>query len=211
MARPKRKTLQVNNTSNYLISNISSGKKISSKKKTTITFVIDDEVLEVIRNDAENQGVSINNKINNILSKYAFFYRMIEVEKAPIIACRTLSFVIDNIDEEKWIEEYNSVILDLVPAHMIENKIMINIENIINLLFKQMLLYCGPYQGFSYYIDKEGLLNLVFRHDKTIKWSRILGKVYSNLLEKKLKYHTELELSQNSVIIKILEKNVLNI
>jgi hypothetical protein len=78
-------------------------------------------------------------------------------------------------------------------------------------VLKKLLLYCGPYQGFSYYIDKVGLLNLVFRHDKTVKWSRILGKVYANLLERKLNYHTELELSQNSVIIKILEKNVLNI
>jgi hypothetical protein len=211
MARPKKKTLQENNTNNYSISNISSGEKISSKKKTTITFAIDAEVLEVIRNDAENQEVSINNKINNILSKYVFFYRMVEVEKAPIIACRTLSFIIDNIDEEKWIEEYNAVIMDLVPALLLEHKILLSIENIINLLFKQLLLYCGPYQGFSYYIDKEGLLNLVFRHDKTVKWSRILGKVYANLLESKLNYHTELELSQNSVIIKILEKNVLNI
>jgi hypothetical protein len=37
-----------------------------------------------------------------------------------------------------------------------------------------------------------------------------MGKVYSNLLEKKLKYHTELEVSENSVIIKIREKNVYN-
>jgi hypothetical protein len=180
----------------------------SNKNKTTITLAVDRDVLHAIREDAENQGVSINYKINSILSKFVLFYRMIELDESHIIASRTASFVLDNIDEDKWVEEYNAVIMDLVPALMLENKVMVTLENIINYLFRQVLLYCGPYKGFSCHEDKDGHLNLVFRHNKNIKWSRIMGKVYSNLLEKKLNYHTDLEVSVSSATIKILEKNV---
>jgi hypothetical protein len=44
--------------------------------------------------------------------------------------------------------------MDLVPALLQENKLVIIIQNIINLLFKQILLRCGTYQGYSYYKDK---------------------------------------------------------
>ncbi len=49
-----------------------------SNKKTTITFAIDDRILNIIRDDADSHKISVNAKINDILLRYALCYRYTE-------------------------------------------------------------------------------------------------------------------------------------
>ena len=59
--------------------NLSTNKKASSSaknKKSNITLAIDAEILGILKNFAEGEGLSINAKINSVLWKYITFNKM---------------------------------------------------------------------------------------------------------------------------------------
>ena len=53
-------------------------------------------------------------------------------------------------------------------------------------MFDRLLAYGGSYKGYTCHMDNDGYLNLVFRHEYGIKWSRILSAVYTRFINKTL-------------------------
>jgi hypothetical protein len=86
-----------------------------SNKKSNITLAIDTEIQNMLKNIAEVEGLSINSKINSILWKYITFYKYVEQDSSLIVPSRSVHFFIENIDEGKWIEEYSSMLQEIVP------------------------------------------------------------------------------------------------
>ena len=204
MPRPKR--IQSQENCNNLAS------ETNKKKKSTITFSIDAEVLEELREDAEKEAQSINLKINNILSKHVFCYRYAEQQKSIIIPSKNFRYLVDNFDENKLLEQYRTIIFDTIPADLFERKTPLTIESWIKIVCKGMLLLGGSYEKFSYHQDSEGHLYLAFRHDHGEKWSKILASVYTQLIKNMLGYNIgNTTILPSCMVLKILEKNVLNI
>lgn len=58
------------------------------------------------------------------------------------------------------------------------------LENTLKVVFDRLLAYGGSYEGYSCQRDKDGNMNLVFRHEYGIKWSRILSAVYTQFIQK---------------------------
>jgi hypothetical protein len=157
-----------------------------SGKKSNITLAIDTEVQNVLKNIAEGEGLSINSKINSILWKYVSFYKYVEQDGSLIIPSRSINFFIENIDEGKWIQEYSDMLEEIVPFFFLELKAEHTLENTLNVVFDRLLAYGGSYKGYSCHVDNDGYLNLVFRHEYGIKWSRILSTVYTRFIQKTL-------------------------
>jgi hypothetical protein len=155
-------------------------------KKSTITLSLDTEILDVLKNMAESEGLSINSKINSILWKHITFNKYVEQDCSLIIPSRSVNFFIANIDEEKWIQEYSDTLEEIVPFFFLELKTTQTLENTLKVVFDRLLLYGGSYKGYSSHEDNSGNLNLVFRHEYNIKWSRILSAAYSRFIEKTL-------------------------
>jgi hypothetical protein len=158
----------------------------AKNKKSNITLAIDAEILEVLKNLSESEGLSINSKINSILWKYIIFNKYVEQDCSLIIPSRSVNFFIENIDEEKWIQEYSDTLEEIVPFFFLELKTMQTLENTLKVVFDRLLLYGGSYKGYSSHADNNSNLNLVFRHEYNIKWSRILSAVYTRFIEKTL-------------------------
>jgi hypothetical protein len=164
-------------------------KKVPSTKrikKSNITLAIDTEIQAMIKNIAEGEGLSINSKINSILWKYVSFYKYVEQDNSLIIPSRSVRFFIENIDEDKWIEEYSNMLDEIVPFFFLEMKTTQTLENTLKVVFDRLLAYGGSYKGYSCHVDKDGSMNLVFRHGYGIKWSRILSTVYIRFIQKTL-------------------------
>jgi hypothetical protein len=157
-----------------------------SSKKSNITLAIDTEVQNIVKNIAEGEGLSINSKINSILWKYVTFYKYVEQDGSLIVPSRSVHFFIENIDEEKWIEEYSNMLDEIVPFFFLELKTTQTLENILKVVFDRLLAYGGSYKGYSCHMDKDGNMNLVFQHEYGIKWSRILNAVYTRFIQKTL-------------------------
>ena len=155
-------------------------------KKSNITLAKDTEVQNVLKDMAEGEGLSINSKINSILWKYVSFYKYVEQDSSLIIPSRSVNFFIENIDEEKWIQEYSDTLEEIVPFFFLELKAEQTFENTLKLVFDRLLAYGGSYKGYSCHVDHDGYLNLVFRHEYGIKWSRILSTVYTRFIQRTL-------------------------
>jgi hypothetical protein len=199
LARPKRNPPQDNciNTTT------------KNKKKTTITFTIDDDVLEELRIDAEREGGhSLNSKINNILLKHVSFYRFLEQQQSIVIPNKSFKIILDNIDESKLLEEFKSVVFDIIPSDLLELRAKLSIENWIKYVCESTLLYAGAFQKFNYHIDEENRLHLIFRHSHGIKWSRILSSVFTQQMESLLGLNTTATILPSSVALKTVEKNI---
>jgi hypothetical protein len=157
-----------------------------SSKKSNITLAIDTEIQNVVKNIAEGEGLSINSKINSILWKYVTFYKYVEQDSSLIIPSRSVRFFIENIGEDKWIEEYSEMLEEIVPFFFLELKAAHTLENILKVVFDRLLAYGGSYKGYSCHEDKDGNINLIFRHEYGIRWSRILSAVYTRFVQKTL-------------------------
>jgi hypothetical protein len=149
-------------------------------------LAIDSEVQNIVKNMAEGEGLSINSKINSILWKYVTFYKYVEQDGSLIVPSRSVHFFIENIDEEKWIEEYSNMLDEIVPFFFLELKTTHTLENTLKVVFDRLLAYGGSYKGYSCHMDKDGNMNLVFQHEYGIKWSRILNAVYTRFIQKTL-------------------------
>lgn len=157
-----------------------------SNKKSNITLAIDSEIQNILKNIAEAEGLSINAKINSILWKYVQFYKYVEQDNSMIIPSRSVNFFVENIDEEKWIQEYCNALDEVIPFFFLELKTEQTLENTLKVVFDRLLVYAGGYKGYSCQIDNDGYLNLVFRHEYGIKWSRILSAAYTQFIRKAL-------------------------
>jgi hypothetical protein len=175
-------------------------KAISSKKnkKSNITLAIDSEIASLLKSIAEGEGLSMNSKINSILWKYASFYKYVEQDGSLIIPSKSVHFFIENIDEEKWIQEYNDTLEEIVPFFFLELKAAQTLEDTLKFVFDRLLAYGGSYKGYSCHTDDDGYLNLVFRHQYGIKWSRILNTVYTSFINRTL--------NQSAYALNIAEK-----
>jgi hypothetical protein len=212
MARPKRTN---QGTAGILFEETdnkrnNANKDNRKKTTTTITLAIDSQVLEEIRTDAEREGnQSINSKINCILAKHVCCYRYAEQQKSIIIPSKNFKYLVDNFDEDKLLEQYKSIILEIVPADLLERKTPLTLENWIKIVCEGMLLNGGSFHKFSHYHDNEGYLNLTFRHDHGIRWSRIIACVFTQQMESLLGLHTTVTILSDIIVIKVLERNIL--
>lgn len=178
-----------------------------SNKKSNITLAIDTEILNTLKNIAEGEGLSINSKINSILWKYTSFYKYVEQDGSMVIPSRSVNFFIENIDEEKWIQEYSDMLNEIVPFFFLELKTPQTLENTLKVVFDRLLAYGGSYKGYSCQAEKDGNMSLVFRHEYGIKWSRILSAVYTRFIEKTLNQPTyTLNIAETWFAIRLSER-----
>ena len=176
-------------------------------KKSNITLAIDTEIQGTLKNIAEGEGLSINSKINSILWKYITFYKYVEQDSSLIIPSRSVNFFIENIDEEKWIQEYTDTLEEIVPFFFLELKAEQTPENTLKVVFDRLLAYGGSYKGYSSHVDNDGHLNLVFRHAYGMKWSRILSRVYTRFINRTLNQPAyPLNVAEKWFAIKISER-----
>jgi hypothetical protein len=183
-----------------------------ANKKTTITFAIDDRTLNVIREDADHQKISVNAKINDILLRYSLCYRYTEAGGGVIFPPRLVDVCMECIDHERLVTEYKDMVNDIVPSLMLANKLPLNFANWLHYAFDGILLFGGSYRGFSCFEEDGdgGQINLVFRHDYGLTWSKVIAEVYRDFLEKKLSLHVNsCTILPSSVTIKLLERNLL--
>jgi hypothetical protein len=178
-------------------------------KKRSITLSLDNEILSEIRMSALDSQQSINLKINNILSKYAYFDIYTEQESCMTIPGKDIiPSMMDLVEENRLKDEYKTIILDAIPSDLLQKKIHLNLDTCIKYIFEGECIYGGSYQSFSHYKDNEGYVCLDFRHVYPPKWSRVIGSAFAELLETYLGYASTLNVLSDGLILKLTDKNV---
>jgi hypothetical protein len=172
-------------------------------KKSKITLSLDPFVLEELKNESKSQGISVNAKINNVLTKYSFFYRYSEEQESLVMLDSVVLEYLEMIDEKEFLKILNQFTVEMLPAIFRQHNIELSLDNVIKHCFQQIALWAGMYRSFRYSEGNAGSLNLVFEHKYGIKWSRIIGNGFCNFIETLLNYPTKLQTFQNSFVIKV--------
>jgi hypothetical protein len=176
-------------------------------KKVTVTFAIDEKILNELKNDAEFSGMSLNSKINNILTKYVTFYKHSEEIGCSIFPPSVISAFLELMDESKVAEIITNSGIDAVLSFFNHNNIPMNKDNLIKYGYQGIGLWTGQYTFFSHYVDNEGYTCLVIDHKQGIRWSRILADMHTRFVEKLLHLLAQtLTITSTTVVIRLLER-----
>jgi len=156
---------------------------LKQNNKSNVTLSVDTPIFEEIKKDSENQAISVNAKINTILTKHVLFYKHLEDQEGVSIPKKYFDALIELLEENKHIELLTSVSVETMQAVYVHDNVPFTIDGLIKHHFEKVALWAGAYRRFRHYVDKEGYICLVFEHKFGIKWSRVLGQVFVILLK----------------------------
>jgi hypothetical protein len=178
-----------NKTKRVISNGVDNKRRTTTTKKTAFGLAIDNYVLKEIRKESEAKGLSINAKINAILTKHVDYDRHTESLRCIHISNKRFKSLLDNIDEVNLLEGFKADMTDIVPTAHIEQNTPATLDGLIKYFFQNIGLNAGLYQNFSYFKGKDDRLYFAFKHDFGIKWSRVLSAGFIHLIENTLKYH----------------------
>lgn len=169
-------------------------------KKSNITLSIPDTILRQLRHDSGFENVSVNQKVNNILLRWLFLYRAVDINRAVVIPRETWAKVMESLEEDVLSSaiDYGG---DVVAATLAQNDIEPSIENLVDYVFNKISLYSSTVSHFHHYRDKSDNLCLVFEHSLGKKWSGALGKSFCRFFNEQYDLRTDLTISARNIHI----------
>jgi hypothetical protein len=186
-------------------------KKSNSKpiRKKNFPFSTDIDILENLKEEAQNKNSSVNALINNILTRYVTYYKHIERKGEVVIPHKSFQFMLNNIEENVILENIKKYELD-IDTLFVTRKVPFTFDNFIMYALEGAGLMGGFLHHYVIYKDEQDYINLLLEHNYDVKWSRIIGITFSDILKKMFQYNTECVFFPDSVIIRILEKHVVD-
>ena len=176
-------------------------------KKATFPLSTDKSILKDLKNEAQEQNISLNAKINDVLTNYVLWYRNAEDQESIVIPNKNFQFMLDHLDDKDLLKNIITNTLNL-DAYFRSHSISYTLHSLIKYGCEGAGLGGGLFHGFSYYRDVEGYSCLLLEHNYGIKWSRILADSFSHMITSMLNYHTTVSVLPDSVTVRIVERNV---
>ena len=177
----------------------------SNNHKTTISLSLDSDTVEKVRVEAKKSNQSVNSKINAILQKYVNFYSMTELYRAHILPPSLYQFMVNEIDEGKFIDEFEKTAVYFIESLFVQLHISLTLANYVCYL-QEYGINSGVLREISSYVDKDdGKTRIFIIHEYNLKYSRILSTVISRQLARLFQYHTSTKLFEKNFEIMIIE------
>jgi hypothetical protein len=171
------------------------------QKKESITLSFDKFVLDDIRKDAANAGVSVNHKVNEILKDYVLYQKMI-IREHPVITFPPLfANLIKYVSEEAIIETFLMGIEQQEPFLVALLEAGGTPIDTLRRLF-EFGLRIGLYENFTF-VEKVGYFTLIFSHRYGVKWSNGISISFTKMIERVLNVHPISEITPEKVILRI--------
>ena len=178
-------------------------------KKRNFPFSTEKDILENIKEEAENKNTSVNALINDVLTRYVTYYKHIERKGKVVIPNKSFQFMLDNVAEDALLESIIKNELDIYTLFTTK-KIPLTFGNFITYALEGACIMGGFLHHYVIFKDDEGYTSLLLEHNYDIKWSRIIGKAFSHTLKRMFNYNTECTFQPHSVVIKIMEKRIMD-
>jgi hypothetical protein len=173
----------------------------NKQKKESITLSFDKFVLDDIRRDATNAGVSVNKKINEILKDYVLYQKMI-IREHPVITFPNLFInLIKYLSEEAIVETFLMGIEQNPPFLVAMLEAGGTPIDTLQRLF-EFGLRIGLYENFTF-LEKVGYFTLIFSHRYGVKWSKGISISFTKMIERVLNVRPTSEITPQKVILRI--------
>ena len=175
--------------------------QLNQRTKTNVTLSLNKDLYDSLLHEATSEGISLNSKINSILTKNVIFYRYEDHVGSIIIMPEIVSFFIESTNENEMIELLQNHMSNQILPFLKMNNMELNLKNLIENFFQRVFLWSGFYNSFNYDIN-ENQLQLIFRHRYGIKWSRIIEKIFFHITSS-LDYKFSYDILNDTVIMRL--------
>jgi len=174
---------------------------LNEKRKTVgRSFRIDEEWLEVLNEEAEKQGISVNALLNRLLQQYAYIRYMLRYG-AITLTSKGFSAILESCPEDKVRENGRNAGSTIVKDLMLTMGVTPSYSFVILLVKKILSEFAGWFECDHHVKRDKEILHL--RHDLGINWSIYLSGVASGTFNSLLDTEVAIELSDSSVTITI--------
>ena len=174
----------------------------TSKKRKTVgrSFRIAQEWLDVLNQEAEKQGVSVNCVLNRLLQKYAYLRYMLRYG-AITLTRKGFSGILDCCPEDKIRENGLNAGSKLTKDLLLTMGVPPTYDFTVFLVKTLLSEFAGWFECDHHIKRDKEVLHL--RHDLGLKWSVYLSGVASGTFNSLLGKEIEIEYSDSSVTITI--------
>jgi hypothetical protein len=177
------------------------GSKNQKRKTVGFTSRVDEEWLEILREEAESQGLSVNALLNKILQSYCQHYRWVERFNSVNITRPTIRKIASCCSEDK-LEEIAKIsgstgtkdamrTMGMAPTH----------DNAMIFIANNMGKYSNWFKFNEYTRNSKDVIHL--HHELGKKWSIFIAKQVSTIIESILHKTAAPEIFDNSATIRI--------
>jgi hypothetical protein len=185
----------------YIFMQEALGSKNHKRKTIGFSSRVDKECLEILRAEAERQGISVNHIINRILKNYCQHYRWVERFGAIYITRPTISKIVSYCPEDK-LEEIAKISGSAGSKDALRTMgISPTYDNLMAFL-KTNLGKNGNWFDFTKYTrNRKDIIHL--RHELGKNWSIFIANQVSTTIASTLNKKTTSEIFDNYATIEI--------
>jgi hypothetical protein len=181
------------------------------RKKTTFKLALDGMIFDALKRDVQQEGISLNSKVNVLLQRYVQSYGHSSSNKYTIFPMKSARVFIDLIDPSKLLSYYGPFIKDMIPRYFTQLKIPLTIGSWLECYCNGYMIQSGMIEKFSKYTNSENHLCLVFEHEYGLKWSTTLGDILCQFIREKLGHFNSLSALSESFTITLMETVIIDV
>ncbi|MEM2759226.1 MAG: hypothetical protein QXU32_09605 [Nitrososphaerales archaeon] len=169
------------------------------KKTSVMSFRLDDDIVDALRQQAEEEEISLNVLANHIFRRYVEWER--DAQKAGFIPVtkELLMAIINEIDDKKIEELVRNVSRYVVKEQILYMESKYNLDS-----FLKWLDIRNKISGFA----QKHVINgreheFIIQHDMNLKWSLYLKTLFEVILGDVYRKKVEFEITPATVIFKL--------
>jgi len=177
-----------------------------NRKRKTVgrSFRIDEEWLDVLNEEAEKQGVSVNSLLNRLLQQYAYLRYMLRYG-AITLTRKGFSSLLECCPEDKIRENGRNAGSTIARDILLTMGVAPDYSFLVSLVKKLLSEFAGWFECDHHVKRDKEIFH--FRHDLGIKWSIYLEAAASEMFKSVLNEEVTTEISDSSVTITIYRQN----
>ncbi|MHC3129585.1 MAG: hypothetical protein IBV52_05860 [Candidatus Bathyarchaeota archaeon] len=177
-----------------------------NRKRKTVgrSFRIAKEWLDVLTEEAEKQGISVNSLLNRLLQQYAYLRYMLRYG-AITLTSKGFSSLLECCPEDKIREKGRNAGSTITRDMLLTMGVTPDYGFVILLVKKILSEFAGWFECDHHVKQDKEILH--FRHDLGIKWSIYVEAAASEMFKSVLNEEVTTEISDSSVTITIYRQN----
>ncbi|MFQ5940119.1 MAG: hypothetical protein ACE5KA_00250 [Nitrososphaerales archaeon] len=173
---------------------------LGKKKKTSVmSFRLDEDIVEALRQEAEDEEISLNVLANHVFRRYVEWER--DAQKAGFIPMtrELLITLIDEIDDKRIEELVRKIGKDVAKEQILYMESKYDLDSFVKWLESRNRI-----SGFAQKHVVDGKIHeFIIQHDLNVKWSLYMKTLFEVILEDVYKKKVDFQLTPSTLVFKL--------
>ncbi|MFQ5969301.1 MAG: hypothetical protein ACE5J2_02245 [Nitrososphaerales archaeon] len=170
------------------------------KKKTSVmSFRLDQDTVEALREEAEEEEVSLNVLANHVFRRYVEWERFAQKAGFIPITKELLTALLNEVNQEKIEELVKKIGKEVIKAQILYMENKYDLDSFIKWSEARNRI-----SGFAHKRVRDGDNHeYIIQHDLNFNWSLYMKTIYEMVLEDVYKKKVEFELTPSTVVFRL--------